>query len=355
MRRTAWLAWLVVLVLSSVLAACAGLLGIKPRDEQHPFEHRAHGVAGVACVDCHQGMSRAGDDAPLHLPDTQRCISCHAKPHDTRACSGCHGSTHTRENARLARVHLKFAHEKHLVPQGGQCVPCHVAAGKVEQPSMRPPMAQCFTCHRHKDQWTTRECDACHVDLPKELARPSSHVVHDGDFVREHGVRAASARDLCATCHTESQCTACHGITAAALPWRLSFDRPQLTGTTNLHRAGFRQRHMDEARANPGLCTTCHGDAKFCRDCHADKRVGGEPGAFRSPHPPGWVRARGGEHGREARLDPASCASCHGGRGEALCVGCHRVGGPGGNPHGRGFSSALDPKRDEPCRQCHGP
>lgn len=351
---TRW-AWLVFLVLSSTLAACAGLLGIKPRDAQHPFEHRAHGLAGVACVDCHRGMSNAGDEGPLHLPETAACLSCHVKPHDARPCGTCHGSTHTRTNAELARKHLRFAHERHVPALGGQCVPCHAAAGKTEQPSMRPPMAQCFTCHRHQSQWTTRECDACHVDLPKELARPSSHVVHEGDFVREHGVRAASARDLCATCHSEAQCAACHGTTVAALPWRLSFDRPQLSGTTNLHRAGFRQRHMDEARANPGLCTTCHGEGTFCRDCHADRRAGGEPGTFRSPHPPGWVRARGGEHGREARLDPSSCASCHGGRGEALCVGCHRVGGPGGNPHGRGYTSALDKNRDDPCRQCHAP
>jgi hypothetical protein len=66
------------------------------------------------------------------------------------------------------------------------------------------------------------------------------------------------------------------------------------------------------------------------------------------------VRARGGEHGRAARMDPGACATCHGGAGEALCVGCHRVGGPGGNPHGAGFSSALDARRDQPCRQCHG-
>jgi hypothetical protein len=343
--------WLLLLVMCSLLGACAGILGIRPRDPQHAFEHRAHSVAGVACVECHEGMSKAGELGPLHVPQPSKCVSCHKQPHDARACDGCHGVAHTRDEARLAREHLRFSHDRHLSPLGGQCVTCHGAAGKIDQASMRPRMAECFTCHTHKDQWAARDCQACHVDLPAELVRPSSHVVHEGDFVREHGVRAASSRDLCATCHSEAQCAGCHGVTVAALPWKLAFDRPALSG---LHRAGFRQRHADESRANPALCTTCHGEGKFCADCHAQRRVGAGPsGAFRSPHPAGWVRARGGEHGREARLDPQACASCHGGRGEALCVGCHSVGGPGGNPHGRGFTSALDKLRDDPCRQCH--
>lgn len=354
MRRS--LSTLLLLVSSLLLAACAGLLGIKPRAVEHPFEHRAHSVKGIACLQCHEGMTRADKEGPLHLPAPEKCVGCHERPHDPRPCNGCHGTVHGRENARLARRHLRFTHDQHVKPLGGQCVPCHVVAGEREQSTMRPTMATCLSCHRHKDQWKTRECDGCHVDLPNELGRPSSHVVHEGDFVREHGVRAASARELCATCHSESQCASCHGVSTATLPWRLGFDRPQISGTGSLHRAGFRQRHMDEARSNPGLCTTCHGDGTYCSDCHQKERVGARDlGATRSPHPAGWVRARGGEHGREARLDPASCASCHGGRGEALCIGCHRVGGPGGNPHGRGFGSALDPKRDEPCRQCHLP
>ena len=64
---------------------------------------------------------------------------------------------------------------------------------------------------------------------------------HVSDFVREHGVRAAASRDLCATCHSEGQCAACHGVTTPALPWKLTFDRNGLTG---LHRAGFLARRQ---------------------------------------------------------------------------------------------------------------
>lgn len=343
--------WLFLLLASITLAACASVLGIKPKELSHPFEHRKHSLAGINCLECHTSIQRAGDEGPLHLPTTAKCVSCHAKPHDVRDCSNCHGERHIREEAELARTHLTFAHARHLTPLDGQCVPCHTAAGKTDQRTMRPGMAQCFGCHHHKDQWSANDCDSCHVDLPSEHVRPSSHVVHEGDFLREHGVRAASSRELCATCHAENFCASCHGVTVPTLPWRLAFDAPRMQG---LHRAGFRLRHADEARANPGLCTTCHRQERFCADCHADRHVGATPGSS-SPHPPGWVRARGGEHGREARMDPGSCASCHGGQGEALCVGCHRVGGPGGNPHGRGFASALDKMRDQPCRLCHAP
>jgi hypothetical protein len=341
--------------LALLLAACAGLLGIKPRDREHPFEHRAHSLEGISCTTCHEGISRPddGDEAKvLHLPGTATCTKCHTRPHDARACGDCHGESHTRAEASLARDHLRFTHAQHVPKVGGQCVPCHAAAGKADATSLRPPMAECFACHEHNDQWRSRECEKCHVDLPAELVRPASHVVHEGDFVREHGVRAASSRDLCATCHSESSCAACHGVTTPALPWRLSFDRPSLSG---LHRAGFMARHPEEARSSPGLCVTCHETERFCRECH-EKKGQAAVGRFAStPHPPDWVKARGGGHGRAARLDPTSCASCHGGAGEALCVGCHRVGGPGGNPHGRGFVSTLDPRRDVPCRMCHAP
>lgn len=352
----------VLLALAVALAACSGLLGIKRggitgKNGPHPFEHRVHSLKGVSCTKCHGDVARAGDTGPLHIPDNASCVSagCHDKPHDRRACNDCHGQSHTREEARLAREHLRFAHERHVPKLDGQCVPCHAAAGSADQESMRPPMAQCFGCHAHKDQFAARDCDGCHVNLSAELGTPSSHVIHEGDFIREHGVRAASARDLCATCHSEGTCAKCHGVTTAVLPWRMSFDRPSLSG---LHRAGFFTRHPDEARSSPGLCATCHDSETFCRDCHAKRGVASMSGSTvgangRSPHPPDWIRARGGGHGRAARMDPIGCASCHGGAGEALCVGCHKVGGPGGNPHGRGFSSALDPKRDEPCRQCH--
>jgi hypothetical protein len=338
------------MALSVLLAACAGVLGIRREAPSHPFEHRAHVLKGINCVECHSGVESAGSTDPVHMPSDAACRRCHEKPHDERACSGCHGEPYVRSAVELVRSQLRFEHRRHMFAVNGDCVRCHVGVTETRPDALLPKMASCFGCHEHRDQWTLRDCDGCHVDLPAEGEPPEDHLVHDGDWVREHGTRAASARDLCASCHSERQCASCHGEgSVPALPARLAFDDVRLEG---LHRAGFAARHADEARADPGVCTTCHTESS-CIDCHT--RSGVAPGpTTASPHPPGWLTTNGGDHGSQARIDPASCAGCHGGAGEQLCVDCHRVGGPGGNPHGPGFSSHKDEHHDLPCRSCHG-
>ncbi len=343
-RRTGYL--LLCLLATSALA-CAALLGIKPPGEK-PFEHRSHVLHGVHCFECHRGAEEAGERGPMHLPTTEDCVRCHEKPHNPAKCSSCHGSHVVRTRALAAREHLKFEHPKHVDAAKGNCIKCHLDVGTHDGP-LRPAMATCFSCHEHEQQWEITDCDGCHVDLAAERTLPQSHVVHGPDWLREHGVRAASEEALCTACHSERSCGACHGVTVPATPTRLRFDLPE---RADMHRAGFRARHALEARSDQALCVTCHSESS-CRDCHTREGVVGR-GAL-SPHPPGWLGVRGSEnaHGPAARIDPVGCASCHGGAGEQLCVGCHRVGGPGGNPHPPGFSStrALS---ELPCRLCHG-
>jgi len=340
-----------VVILSLALAACASVLGIKhPEDPSRPFEHRAHVLHGVSCTTCHEKIATSTRDDALHAPTTARCTSCHQKPHDTRACNGCHGASWIHDQADLVRTTLRFDHKTHMQVVNGDCARCHEGVASATAPaSLEPKMGTCFGCHEHRDQWAVRDCNACHVNVAAEAVMPESHVVHDGDFMREHGVRAASEKDLCASCHDDRSCAKCHGVTVAALPWKLAVgDAPRATG---VHLSGFRSRHALEARADPSACTTCHSE-DFCVACHTSLGVTGS--SAKSPHPQGWVTATGGEHGFQARVDPMSCAGCHGGGGEQLCVGCHRVGGPGGNPHGPGFASNKDKLRDLPCKLCHG-
>jgi hypothetical protein len=329
--------------------ACARILGIRP-PAPRPFDHRVHVVEGISCVRCHAGIETAGDDGPLHLPDTELCLECHSPPHEPGPCLSCHGMPYTASDLTQARKHLRFSHERHMEPLKGNCVRCHSGVA-VQGAPLTAKMGTCLGCHQHKDQFKIRECEACHVDLPAELTRPESHLVHDGDFLREHGVRAASAGDLCASCHKQSFCLECHGATAPTLPSRMRFDDPMRAG---MHRAGFLARHAEESRAQPGMCSTCHTE-QSCAGCHVERGVaaGGDV-RFGNPHPPGWVGigSAGNEHGRAARRDPASCASCHGGAGEMLCVSCHKVGGVGGSPHPPGWSSRKG-YADQPCRLCH--
>ena len=350
MNRAAHATFLLLFALG--LAACASVLGYKPAsDPSHPFEHRAHVLHGVACTDCHAKIAGEKQGDPTHFPSSATCRGCHQKPHDEHECTGCHGDVAARQAAELVHRRLRYDHGSHTATTRGNCARCHEGVASTD-PGARlvPKMATCFECHQHQNEWDVRKCDGCHVDLAGERSPPESHVVHDGDFIREHGTRAASNRDLCASCHDDRSCSKCHGATVAALPWKLEVgDAPRQTG---VHLSGFRSRHALEARAQPSLCTTCHSE-ESCNACHTALGVGAGPGA-RSPHPAGWVTATGGLHGNEARIDPMSCASCHGGGGEQLCVGCHKVGGPGGNPHGPGFTSRKDKARDLPCRLCHG-
>jgi hypothetical protein len=304
----------------------------------------------VGCASCHAAVREAGDDDPVTAPDDATCVECHAPPHDPRPCLDCHGDPADIDRARMARRYLRFAHREHLGRLKGNCARCHVDVAEPGQ-ALLPSMPTCLGCH--EDAFQVGRCDRCHQDLEAEGARPESHLVHGVDFVREHGVKASTAPELCRACHRESDCAGCHGRTVPALPARRTFDAPDVAG---LHRAGFAARHAEEARAQPGLCVTCHA-VSSCESCHTAQGLTPSASLRLDPHPPGWTSIVAGEslHGRAARRDPASCASCHGGTGEQLCVDCHRVGGVGGTVHPPGWRSNLDPRADHPCRLCHGP
>ncbi len=348
MRKSIWIA-----AFALSLAACAGVLGLRTKAGPRPFEHRAHVLNGIGCLRCHKGVNEAGDTGPLHLPTAESCTAggCHEKPHDKRDCMQCHGVPGTRERREQDRKYLRFQHKTHYKRVYGNCARCH---SEIERDSAQlyARVGACLSCHQHEKQFEVDDCDACHTDLAFENRPPASHMVHGDDFLHEHGVRARGARDICATCHSESFCASCHGVTTATLPSRMTFDRPLRAG---VHRAGFRSRHGIEARVDPGLCTTCHSD-QTCASCHLREGVAGPDARRGSPHPPGWASLVPGpqnEHGRAARRDPVACASCHSGAGEMLCEGCHKVGAPGGSPHPAGWSSRRSKRTDLPCVLCH--
>jgi len=58
-------------------------------------------------------------------------------------------------------------------------------------------------------------------------------------------------------------------------------------------------------------------------------------------------------HGRAARRDIVACAGCHDQGPATNCIGCHRVGAYGGNPHPRGWMSAGTDRQQGMCRYCH--
>ncbi len=335
----------IALVIAMALAACAGILGLS-HDGPQAFPHRKHALAGVPCTRCHVGVGH-DDGHALHLPTEATCLECHVKPHDAHPCLACHAASAALAELVEARAHLVFDHRTHMAASNGDCVRCHVGVSEGDD-HLRPPMATCFRCHAHEAARDARTCDACHRGLETTTMLPQSHLAHDGDWLHEHGTSAASSGDSCQSCHRESFCAECHGKTVAVLPATAHFEDPF---TPSVHRAGFTARHALEARADPGACATCHQPDR-CVTCHVANGVAGDN--RRSPHPAGWVglAVTDNAHGRAARRDPSSCAGCHDGAGESLCIGCHKVGGIGGSPHPAGWSSRL-PLAALPCRLCH--
>jgi hypothetical protein len=342
---------LALVVVVAGTGACAGILGIKNESKAHPFEHRAHTLEGIHCIKCHTGIQTAGDQGDLHLPSNESCVKCHEKPHDTRPCNDCHGLPYTRASVARAREVLRFSHAEHAEATHADCVKCHADAGSGSA-ILRPKMATCLGCHQHDKEMSAGDCDGCHVDLRDEGTMPEDHLVHGPNFAKDHAAVAQSSAELCKSCHSETFCASCHaGERMPTTPDRLAFDDPRSSG---LHRANFLARHADEAKNAPGLCTTCHAP-EGCASCHQRENLSASGAAEpQNPHPAGWVGLKGSrnDHGQAAWRDPMSCEACHGGAGEKLCIGCHQVGAPGGDPHPPG-RAPVGSKVVEPCVRCH--
>ncbi|MBK8941449.1 MAG: hypothetical protein IPM79_28545 [Polyangiaceae bacterium] len=347
--------WLLPVALVAT-TACAAILGIKPEaSQERAFEHHEHAVAGVHCLNCHDGIRKTGETGELNIPSKAACVKCHEKPHDQRECGDCHGLPFARGGAMRAREVLRFDHAKHRTETKTDCVRCHADAGSGAA-ILRPKMAECLSCHGHDDEFMAKDCQACHVDLQTEGTVPEDHFVHSPTFGSDHASVAAHADSMCATCHSERTCAACHaGDMMPAAPERLAFDTPGMGG---LHAAGFLARHADESANAGGLCTSCHAP-ESCSSCHErEQRLSKQAAAATppsiNPHPAGWIGPPGAPnlHGPAVWRDPAGCEACHGGAGEQLCVSCHAVGAAGGNPHAPGSRPRGD-LAARPCVACH--
>ncbi len=93
-----------LLLLAGTAGACAKMLGLEQEKEDRAFEHRAHVVGGINCLECHEGIQDAGETGPMHFPSTAECVECHAEPHDPDTCSNCHGRARNRQAAEMGHM-----------------------------------------------------------------------------------------------------------------------------------------------------------------------------------------------------------------------------------------------------------
>ncbi len=356
-------------------------LAVYPRQELPlRFSHELHlGEVGMSCTDCHD-VEKSGRSADLNLPKEATCESCHdieaAKkgektdpPSDCQTCHPGFDATAQKRPKALAfpAPNVKFPHDAHLAKKI-PCDRCHGELGKVglATRAQLPKMETCLDCH-HPGGDASGDCRTCHLTevdgatllktlpggarLVPEPGNPFG-VAHGPRYEREHGAQALAASEVCAACHAQSECLACHDA-----------------GTKNLkyHPNDWLTLHPVPAKHGALACQSCHNHQQFCAECHERSGVGRDADERFRPlnlrvHPPPevWSGTQRGpqHHAVWASRDIASCASCH---REETCLECHAVGARGSmgiSPHPSGFGKeacSMWRKNARVCLKCHTP
>jgi predicted CXXCH cytochrome family protein len=302
-----------------------------------PFNHEAHTVRGIGCLDCHE---TAGSEVRAGMPTKAFCMTCHedldkdpAKPLEKRVAwfLGSDGEPRWSAFGRQSSE-IRFSHGAHAAKKV-ECLTCHAGMDKDTGllPGLVQRMGSCTSCHAEQAP-AKNDCAACHVSLDRSTP-PGNH---EGAWDRLHGLcsrlgtEAASANH-CALCHTKDSCTACHQT------------RPPAD-----HNEAWRHRsHGIAAGIDRSRCATCHA-TDSCARCHQS--------AAPASHGPGWnaPRNRHCVSCHEPVQRSGNCAVCHSSTpGHATappkpawhtpaldCRGCHSA-------------SLKHPDNGDDCNRCH--
>ncbi|HEX4355480.1 MAG TPA: cytochrome c3 family protein [Polyangiales bacterium] len=362
MKRLA--AWL-----SIALSAWLGVVGVRggareesalypPRADAIAFQHATDAHRQLSCDRCHRPRADRPDDLRASESD---CASCHADRIDrtqisAERCGSCHRGfdpAHPRAPAPVALPpsRLRFDHAKHT---NVSCTTCHSGG---DGATSLPSMSTCLTCHAATKS-KPLPCNGCHLALPSGRLRtqfddakliPRSGylgMAHDADFYVRHRWVAADQGAVCATCHVESECTACHD------------GRRKPRG---IHPNDYLSLHAQDSQRNATRCNSCHDSPSFCLPCHARLGISEisapDVHAPRRFHPAASLWIRGPVlHAREAQRSLSSCVSCH---AERDCVQCHGAPGVGTglhSPHPAGFDAQCGEalaRNPRACTMCH--
>lgn len=320
-------------------------------DQRSPvvFSHERHLASSIECLECHENIDASSGEKVSHLPRKETCLGCHKPQYVERNAPAL-----DELQPRWAGLH--FSHQRHMAATQKSCLTCHgdvPRSAAFRQHSM-PSMDSCMSCHQAA--MVKKECTLCHESQRLSATRPTRYLSHEGDWVQKHRDPARGDSASCSQCHTQDHCADCHNRYETLLP---SVKRPDQAARNLIHRGDFVSRHFIEARGNASQCLTCHSVSR-CDGCHVQKGVSFASAESRaqalprSLHPQDFMDRTSVEfHGRAARRDIVACASCHDQGPATNCIGCHRTGRFGGNPHPVGFSSRLDRKTTPMCQWCH--
>lgn len=366
-----------------------------PRNVPLRFSHRQHLDSGnVNCSPCHTatiGPSSDEDIEPSLRADHESCSGCHSDwlKGPLEGCRQCHegvravGSSTVVAAVERPEPNLVFSHQGHD-RKSITCLDCHAQIPRQGRAGSArfPTMDRCLACHQERR--APSECGTCHPQdrrgkliqefdsgllVPRRFSPAAAHIA---GFELQHGAAATRERVLCQACHDDAECLFCHdGIGRDARyhpdPWIL--------------------QHGLRGASDRSRCQGCHRVQTFCLTCHQRSGIAVfgplenplmRPSVRRvrpsertspavGPHPmaaDGWLDPGSPRsHGRVARRQIHSCASCH---QEQFCILCHGSGFQGQNgpnpavsPHGpnperlRSLPAARQTARA--CLKCHSP
>lgn len=346
-------------LMAGAAAACKSATPVSKDTAEQPrsttFTHARH--ADVAeCTDCHGDTAKSTRLGQAPLPGPAKCEECH----DSKAPDA-PGQAIRGLRPREANEHqINFNHADHLarIQDKNPCLACHKARPEPGPArSWAPPMQACTACHYHEEEVAQTKCQPCHVSLRRYALKPIEALAgfsHDKNFTLAHRDLAKNSAATCAQCHDQTYCANCHATATAPVRPEIRF--PEKVTANFIHRSDYVSRHQIEAAADPASCRKCHGSF-FCESCHKEQGVSQQ--SLNSPgnRPPSHLSGNWStDHGRAARLNIVSCSGCHDQGAASICVQCHRVGGIGGSPHPRGYTTQhrhSDIANNSMCRICH--
>ncbi len=256
------------------------------------FAHSNH--TDLDCVECHAGIEKSALSGDRNLPPMDKCGECHDIETE-EDCGTCHRNPENPTTSPHVERTIIFSHENHLSRQA-ECPTCHGNIGSSIElsPEHMPSMSRCFSCHNGSTAGD--DCRICHGE---HLTLAD---IHPEDWRHRHGDKAALSQEWCTQCHRQKEsCVECHR-------------GDNLTG--KIHDLNYIYTHGLDAKSKRLDCSRCHDNQSFCYACH--ERENRIPLLHSSV---AWLS----DHGRAARRDPESCASCHD-TGDPTCArsGCHR-------------------------------
>ncbi|OHD64330.1 MAG: hypothetical protein A2176_01705 [Spirochaetes bacterium RBG_13_51_14] len=276
-----------IFVLIAILSSAGAFVFSK---DQRIFPHKVHIDGSIECVYCHKKINEStsttgGKEIPYR-----------------KICDDCHGGKEGFSATIRLRYHQVYQnnHQFHIKEQGLACKDCHEALYTKEAPSQEESivkMEYCFQCHDNNT--ATQYCMLCHVN-------PTVPDDHLKGWNKLHGKKANAGQKECQKCHTSREsCLRCHRSSK---------------NVARYHNPNYQATHRYESRISLKNCRACHSDRQ-CRDCHKASGVNFKSPLIQKRHPLGWTnRSSSHFHGRKAKLNLASCTTCH---TQNECRYCH--------------------------------